>query len=279
MNNRNVIILILALFLSSTAVSLTSCNKDEVQTNESNKDERNHIRKGNSLYEDGNYADAEVEYGKALEANPNSAKAAYNMALAIIRQVPPGDTTGVIVRADSLLSFAAQVTPDKNLKSMAFYNRGNIAYALQNYAGAIECYKQALRFVPNDEDARYNLRMAQLKLKDQQQQQDKNQDQNQDQNKDQDKDQNQDQNQDQNKDKNQDQNQNQDKKDQNDNQQDKQNQGQGQQQQGQPIKMDERSIQQVLKTMQDKEKATQQKIYKMEEKQQRGERQATRNKW
>lgn len=259
MNNRNVIILILALFLSSTAVSFTSCNKDEVQTNESNKDERNHIRKGNSLYEDGNYADAEVEYGKALEANPNSAKAAYNMALSIIRQVPPGDTTGVIVRADSLLSFAAQVTPDKNLKSMAFYNRGNIAYALQNYAGAIECYKQALRFVPNDEDARYNLRMAQLKLKDQQQQQDKNQDQNQDQNKDQ--------------------NQNQDKKDQNDNQQDKQNQGQGQQQQGQPIKMDERSIQQVLKTMQDKEKATQQKIYKMEEKQQRGERQATRNKW
>lgn len=274
MNNRNVIILILALFLSSTAVSLTSCNKDEVQTNESNKDERNHIRKGNSLYEDGNYADAEVEYGKALEANPNSAKAAYNMALAIIRQVPPGDTTGVIVRADSLLSFAAQVTPDKNLKSMAFYNRGNIAYALQNYAGAIECYKQALRFVPNDEDARYNLRMAQLKLKDQQQQ-----DQNKDQNQDQNQDQNKDQNQDQNKDQNQDQNQNQDKKDQNDNQQDKQNQSQGQQQQGQPIKMDERSIQQVLKTMQDKEKATQQKIYKMEEKQQRGERQATRNKW
>ncbi|MBR5087337.1 MAG: tetratricopeptide repeat protein [Muribaculaceae bacterium] len=272
MNNRNVIILILALFLTSTAVSFTSCSKDEVQFNESNKDERNHIRKGNSLYEDGNYADAEVEYGKALEANPNSAKAAYNMAMAIIRQVPPGDTTGIITRADSLLSFAAQVTPDKNLKSMAFYNRGNIAYSCQNYAGAIECYKQALRFVPNDEDARYNLRMAQLKLKDQQDQRDKNQDKDQDQNQDQNKDQNQDQKQDQDK-------KDQDKKDQDNQQQDKQNQGQGQQQQANATKMDERSMQQVLKTMQDKEKATQQKMYQMQERQQRGERQATRNKW
>ena len=279
MNNRNVIILILALILTSTAVSFTSCSKEEVQFNESNKDERNHIRKGNSLYEDGNYADAEVEYGKALEANPNSAKAAYNMALAIIRQVPPGDTTGIITRADSLLSFAAQVTPDKSLKSMAFYNRGNIAYSCQNYAGAIECYKQALRFVPNDEDARYNLRMAQLKLKDQQDQQDKNQDKDQDQNKDQNQDQNQNQNQDQNQDQNKDQNQDQDKKDQNNQQQDKQNQSQGQQQQANATKMDERSMQQVLKTMQDKEKATQQKMYQMQERQQRGERQATRNKW
>ena len=43
--------------------------------------------------------------------------------------------------------------------------------------------------------------------------------------------------------------------------------------------MDERSVQQVLKAMQDKEKQTQQRIYQMGERQRESERRATRNKW
>ena len=277
MNSKHFILIIVSLILATT-VGFTSCSKDEPQERVSNKDERNHIRKGNSLFEDENYAEAEVEYGKALEANPNSAVAAYNMALAIIKQVPQGDTTGVINRADSLLTFATKVTTDSILKSMAFYNLGNIAYGQQDYGKAIERYKASLRIVPSDNDARYNLRMAQLKLKNQQQNQDQNKDKNQDkdQNQDQNQDQNKDQNQDQNKDQNQDQNNNQNQ-DQN-KEQNKPNSGQGQQQQASGS-MDERSMQQILKAMEDREKATQQRLYQMGEQQQRGQRQATRNKW
>lgn len=285
---------IFLIFLVLMACVVASCgdDKDTPLQPESNKAERNFIRQGNKLFADENYADAEVEYSKALQANPGSAVAAYNMGLAIAKQAAAGDSTGALQRADSLFSYAASITPSKQLKMMAHYNKGNLAYNAQQYDRAIEDYKNALRAVPTDEDSRYNLRMAQLKQQEQQQQQqDKN---NQDQNENQDKDKhNQDQNNQDNQDKNQqdknDQQQGQDQQGQNQQgNQDKANPEQGKQdqqqggqgnQQGQPINMDERSVQQVLKAMQDKEKQTQQRIYQMGERQRESERRATRNKW
>ena len=97
------------------------------------------------------------------------------------------------------------------LASKANYNLGNIEFNREKYAEAINFYKQALRIDPKDENARKNLRIAQLKQQNQnndnKDNQDNKQDQQQDQNKDQqqDQDKNKDQNQDQNKDQNQDQ--------------------------------------------------------------------------
>ena len=158
--------------------------------------------------------------------------------------------------------FSALRLRPQSLQSMAFYNRGNIAYNAQDYPRAIDFYKQALRLIPDDDEARYNLRMAQLKLKDQQQNQNQNQnqDQNKDQNQDQNKDQKQDQDQNQDKDQNQDQNQNQNKD---------QNQNQNQQRQPQATNMDEQSINQVLKAMEDKERATQDRMKRMQQQQNR----------
>lgn len=279
MSKKHIFISLVVAFVCLVTIS---CGNDkEPQQDLSNKAERNFIREGNKLFADENYADAEIEYSKALQANPSSAIAAYNMGLALAKQAAPGDSSGILQRADSLFNYAASITNDKNLKMMAHYNKGNLAYNAEQYDRAIEDYKNALRAVPTDEDSRYNLRMAQLKLKEQQQQQqnqNKNQDQqNQDQNQDQ---QNQDQNKDQQNQDQQDQNKDQqDKNQQGDQDQDKANQDQGQQQQGQPINMDERSIQQVLKAMSDKEKETQQKIYQMGERQKQQERRATQNKW
>ena len=288
-----------------TALTLMSCGSDKEpqQEPESNKAERNFIREGNKLFANGDYADAEIQYSKALQANPSSAIAAYNMGLALAKQAAPNDSTGIIERADSLFEHAASLTADKKLRMMAFYNKGNLAYNAQHFDKAIDNYKNALRAVPTDEESRYNLRMAQLKLQEQQQQQqnkDNNKDQNQDQNQ-QNKDknqQNQDQNQDQqnqdqnqqNQNQNQDQNQqNQDQQNQQQNQQNKdqqqqQNQQQQQQggqknQQGQAVKMNDQSVQQALKAIQDKEKETQQRIYQAGERQREQQRRATQNKW
>lgn len=282
MNFNNRILPLIISLVALATMTLSGCGKSDEPAQpeaQSTKAERNLIREGNSLFADENYADAEIAYSKALQANPASAPAAYNMGLAIAKQAAEGDTTGLAQRADSLFNHAAQLTHDKKLKSMAYYNMGNLSYNAQQYERAIQAYQNALRNVPTDDDARYNLRMAQLKLQEQQQQQ-QNQDKNQ-----------QNQNQDQQNQQNQDQNQNQDQQDKQQGQdqqgkqdqakpeQGKEQQGQAQQGQGQPINMDERSVQQVLKAMQDKEKATQQKIYQMGEQQRQRERQATRNKW
>ncbi len=314
---RNIIIIALA----TITCALVGCGNDKepAQQPESNKAERNFIRKGNELFANKQYADAEIEYSKALQANPASAIAAYNMGLSLAMQAEPNDSTGITQRADSLFNFAASVSNDKTLKSMAYYNMGNLAYNNQRYDKAIEDYKNALRAVPTDEDARYNLRMAQLKQQQQQQQQqnqdqnkqdqDKNQQDQQNQNQDQQQqqqDQNQDQkdngeqgqngqdgqqqkdqqqgdqqqnNQDQNNQQDQQQNQQQNQQQGNQQQQQQQSGGDKNKQQGQAIKMDEQSIGQVLKAMQDKEKETQQKLYQRGNMQQEFERHSTKNKW
>lgn len=293
-------LLISVIATAAAFLSLAGCSGDNepAQQDPSTKAERNFIRNGNKLFEEKNYGEAEVEFNKALQANPSSAVAAYNLALTLAMQAEPNDSTGIIQHADSLFNFAASITKDKQLKAMAHYNMGNLAYNSNQFDKAINDYKNALRAMPSDDDARYNLRMAQLKLQEQQQNhQNQNQDQNQNQNQNQNKDQNQDKNKDQNKDQNQ---QNQDQnKDKNQNQQDQQNQQnqnqnqnqqqqqqqqnqdqqQQQQQQAKAGQMDDRSMQQVLKAMENKEKETQQKLYQMGERQREYERRNTQNKW
>ena len=169
--------------------------------------ERNSIRKGNDLFNDKKYTEAEIEYRKALEANPSSEIATYNLGAALYKQQKWNDSRNEYKKI-------VQASSDTLRTAHAWHNLGNISFQEKNYAQSIEEYKNALRRNPKDDETRYNLRLAQLLLKKQQQDQnqDKNKDQ-QDQNKDQQKDQKQ-QNQDQNKN-----NQNKQNQDQKDNQQ------------------------------------------------------------
>lgn len=246
------------------------------------KKERNAINSGNKLYNNKRYAEAEVQYRKALEANPNSEVAQYNLASSLLKQdrIQPQPQQGgepqmspTMQEATNLLQKVAQTSRSKPLASKASYNLGNIAYHQQNWEEAIDNYKQALRKNPDNNDARYNLRLAQLKKKQQDKNKDKNK--NQDQNKDK---------QDKNKDKkdqdkkDQDK-QNQDKKDQDQNKdQNKQNQDK-QQQQPQKGDLSKQNMDRILQTMQDKERETQQKMNARKAQMQRSERARTRNKW
>ncbi len=244
------------------------------------KQERVHLRNGNQLYEKKRYAEAEAEYKKALQANPASEKAQFNLATTLMRQgsatAKPDDKNNPMNQAEGLLTNLAKSAHDKQLRGKACYDLGNIAYSRQQYDQAVEYYKHALRCNPDDDQARQNLRLAQLKKQQQDKDKDKNKDQNKDKNKDQNKDQNKDKNkdkdkdkQDQNKDQNKDQNQDQQNKDQ-------QNQNKQQQQQG---GMSQENAEQVLKAMQDRERATQQRINAQQAQQQRHERRRTNKKW
>lgn len=247
--------------------------KEEIKTI---RTERNYIRKGNEMYNAKRYADAEVEYRKALQENKDSEIGMYNLAAALIRQAAPNDDPNdkksPISQARTLLNDLTSIGKNTSLMSKAFYNLGNMDFNKEDYGKSIEMYKSALRLNPNDEQARQNLRLAQKK---QQQQQQQNKD-----NKDQDKQQDKDKQQNQDK---------QDKKDQDKKDQDKQQQPQNNNQQNKEDKKEKQEPQQatgspdnseqILNAVQDNEKGTQQKINAARAKEQENERRRTKNQW
>ena len=129
---------------------------------------RSHVQSGNEAYDKAKYADAEAEYKKALELDPGSRVAQFNIGNAYYKQR----------RLDeSQRSYNASIATSKNPtdQSMGYYNLGNAFFQSNKLQESIEAYKQALRLNPNDEDARYNYLLAKDRLKQQKQPQQSNQ--------------------------------------------------------------------------------------------------------
>ena len=135
--------------------------------------ERDHIRRGNKLYNDSLFVKAEVEYRKALEANPKSAVAMYNLGNSLLMQQKAKE-------AMEQYEAASKIEKNKTKLAKIYQNAGVILQAGKQYAQCIEAYKNSLRNNPTDHETRYNLALAQKMLKDQQNNQ--NQDQQKDQN-------------------------------------------------------------------------------------------------
>lgn len=198
------------------------------------KTERDYLRSGNKLYKDSTFVKAEVDYRKALELEPKSTDAMYNLGNSLLMQQKAKE-------AMEQYEAASRIEKDKNKLAQIYHNMGVILQSSKQLPQRIEAYKQALRNNPKDDETRYNLALAQKQLKDQQQQ-----------NQNQDKDQKQDQKQD-DKQQNKDQ-QDQDKKDQQQNNQQQQQQNQNQ--------MSKENAEQLLKAAMQDEKNVQDKVKK-----------------
>lgn len=196
------------------------------------KTARDYLRSGNKLYKDSLFVKAEVDYRKALEQDPKSTDALYNLGNALLMQQKAKE-------AMEQFEAASRLETDKGKLAQIFHNMGVILQSSKQYPQCIEAYKQSLRNNPHDDETRYNLALAQKLLKDQQQDQ-QNQDQNQ---------QKQDQQQD-------DQQQNQDQQDQNQQQQQQQQQQQNQDQ------MSKENAEQLLNAVMQDEKNVQDKVKK-----------------
>ena len=194
--------------------------------------DRDYIRQGNKLFRAGKFAEAEVDYRKAIEKNAKNPQAAYNLGNALLAQKK--DSAAIVQYQQ-----AAKLETNQKRRSYAYHNIGVICQGHQMYGEAIEAYKEALRNNPNDDETRYNLELCKRQQKQQQQNQ---QNQQQKQNKD-------------NKDK-------QDKnKDQNEQNQQKQ-QDKKQQQEQQKPQMSKENAEQLLNAAMQEEKNTQQRIKK-----------------
>ena len=128
------------------------------------KNERSYLRSGNKLYKDSLFIKAEVDYRKALESNPNSTEAIYNLGNSLSQQQKFQD-------AMEQYQAAAKIEKDKMKLSEIYHNMGVLLQAGKQYPQCIEAYKQALRNNPKDDETRYNLALAQKMLKGQQQEQ------------------------------------------------------------------------------------------------------------
>ena len=196
------------------------------------KTDRDYLRSGNKLYNDSLFIKAEVDYRKALEINPKSTDAMFNLANALLMQQKAKE-------AMEQYESVSKIEKDKEKLAQIYHNMGVILQSSKQLPQCIEAYKESLRNNPKDDETRYNLALAQKQLKDQQQDQ-QNQDQQQQQ-----------------------QEQKEDKQDQNKDQQE-QNQDQQQQPQQQQNKneMSKENAQQLLNAVMQDEKNVQDKVKK-----------------
>lgn len=235
---KSYILTIILLFIMS-GVSLADDTQSNSRESSENKTERTEIRRGNKEYKSNNYVGSEIDYRKALDSNPSSLTATYNLGNSLYKQ---GKYSDAIKEYEKVVM---SETDDKKL-SEAWHNLGNSYFMEKNLPKSIEAYKNSLRINPKDDEARYNLRMAQLLLEQNQQDQQQQQEQNKEK---------------QNKDQQQQQQQQQQNKEQ-------QNKDKNQLQQ---TNMSQENAQQILDAMQQDERNTQEKVRKalMEQRQRR----------
>ena len=217
---------ILSLLLVASAVQVFAQQKTD----------RDYLRSGNKLYNDSLFIKAEVDYRKALEINPKSTDAMFNLANALLMQQKAKE-------AMEQYESVSKIEKDKNKLAQIYHNMGVMLQSAKQLPQCIEAYKESLRNNPKDDETRYNLALAQKQLKDQQQNQ-QNQDQQQQQQQ-----------------KQEEEKQDQNKDQQEQEQKDQQQQNQQQQQQNKN-EMSKENAQQLLNAVMQDEKNVQDKVKK-----------------
>ena len=116
------------------------------------------ILAGNEYYKQQQFAKASEEYRKAIDAEPANKTAKFNQANSLYKQDKK-------VKAAEIFAEVAKDATDKEIRAMAFYNKGVILSQQKNLEESIEAYKNALRNNSEDKEARENLQKALLELK------------------------------------------------------------------------------------------------------------------
>ncbi|HTY64703.1 MAG TPA: tetratricopeptide repeat protein [Acidobacteriota bacterium] len=119
------------------------------------------VREGNRLFAQGKYADAENAYLDAQVKNPGRPEVLYNLGNSLIKQKKFAQ--GV----QSLSQSASR--GDKIIRQNSWYNTGNALFEAGRFKDSAQAFVQALKLDPSDKDAKHNLELALLKLKEQQQ--------------------------------------------------------------------------------------------------------------
>lgn len=132
--------------------------------------ERRITRQGNRAYDKGDYAKSEVDYRKAIAANPSLYEADFNLGDAVFKQERYDEAEKTFART------AADTTRTDEERAASLYNKGNAQFKQRNFGDAVESFKASLRLRPDDKQCKFNLAYAQKMLEQQQQQNEQNKD-------------------------------------------------------------------------------------------------------
>ena len=138
---------------------------------------RKYVRGGNRDYTKGSYDKSEIEYRRALDINPESDKAVFNLGDALYKLEK-------FEEADKEFKRYSDMKPEQETTAAADYNRANALLKAGKLEDSIESYKSSLLADPDNHQAKYNLAYAQDLLKKQQEQDQQNKDNQDQQNKD-----------------------------------------------------------------------------------------------
>ncbi len=130
-------------------------------------------RKGNDAFEKGNYVEAEALYRSAIENNPDDARLYFNLGNALAKQDKVQEALDAYMEFDKL----SETDSDK---ALAQYNMGTLLANGEKWEPAKLHLRNALKFIPNDPEAKKNYELASSKAEEEeneQQQDQENQDQ------------------------------------------------------------------------------------------------------
>lgn len=129
--------------------------------------ERREVRRGNRLYDKGEYKEAIDRYTRALTYAPESFEATYDLGNALYK-------AEMFDKAEQTISRAAADTLRTDAeRAETLYNLGNAQFRQQKYKEALESYRRSLLLNPDDMEAKYNFAYTK-KLLEQQQDQEQN---------------------------------------------------------------------------------------------------------
>ncbi len=208
------------------------------------------VNEGVDKYNEQKFSDAEVNFKKGTELDPQNFESHFNLGDAYYKQQRYDEAL------KSFQSALANAKTDEQ-KAKIYHNVGNSLLKSQKLKESIGAYKEALKLNPDDQETKYNLSYALnlLNNQDQNQQQDKQNEENKDENEDQ-------QNQNQQNQQNQQQQQDQDQKD------------QQQQQQQREQEITKQEAERILEALKENEKDLQKELRKI-----RGQRVKTEKDW
>lgn len=152
-------ILIILLFLSQSPLLFAQQGK-------------RYIKKGNELYQQQKYTEAEASYRKSVDKKSQPLEGNFNLGDALYKQKKFPEAM------EQFNQIATSAKNNKAVTAQAYHNLGNSFISNKKLEEGIAAYKKSLINNPKDDETRYNLAYAQEMLKKQQQQNKNNKDKN-----------------------------------------------------------------------------------------------------
>ena len=156
-------------------LAIANAQEDEKAKKEAERaltESRDLTFEGNQNLTQNDFIAAEADYRVAISKSEANVAAPYNLGRAYYNRES-------FTEAFGRFKSAGEKASEKPEKHKAYHNLGNVFMKNEDYAQAVEAYKEALRANPNDDETRYNLALAKKKQEEQEKENDQNQDQDQ----------------------------------------------------------------------------------------------------